>query len=216
MTEIGFTQAVLAGLASFLTPCILPMLPFYLGLLLGSRPAAMRNRLASGTAFAGGFMMIFLLICLGSTALGRMFLQAYTTLQLLAACGLAVAGLILAGVAPAIRLTGIAVWSGLGLAFGFAWIACVGPTLSAIFRTVSEEMGQGISLLLAYGIGMTAPFILLSLLLPPVFALLPGARSRAMLGGGGLILLACLVGTGSVNRIAQWMLERQDWSALLR
>ncbi len=102
----------------------------------------------------------------------------------------------------------------IGLAFAFGWTPCVGPVLATILFTVATEgggMGQGALMLLVYGLGMTLPFVLAALFIGPFLRWMKGFRrhlptvERVM--GVVLILFGILIGTNSVNLIAQWMLD---------
>lgn len=242
MLDIGYLGAALAGLLSFFSPCILPMVPFYLaymgGLSIGelrgdgaiARGAQMRL-VASAIAFAFGVTSIFMLLGLGATALGQAFADYRQPLSYLAAATLFVFGLhflgllripflyrearIEADVAPS-SVFGAYV---MGLAFGFGWTPCVGPALAAILMIASGsgDLWQGTSLLLVFGLAMTLPFVIAAFFARPFLGW--AARHRRLLGhvekvmGAMLILFAILIVTGSVNLIAQWLIENFDWSA---
>jgi cytochrome c-type biogenesis protein len=101
----------------------------------------------------------------------------------------------------------------IGLAFAFGWTPCVGPVLAAILFTVATEgagVGRGMLLLTVYGVGMTLPFVLAALFIGPFLRWMRGFRRH--LGriekatGAFLVLFAVLIGTNSMNIIANWML----------
>lgn len=241
MFDISFGGAALAGLLSFLSPCILPMVPFYLcymaGLsmqeLKGDRivPGATRRVVVQAIAFAQGVTSIFVLMGMGATALGRAFGEWKQTLSWVAAAVLFVFGLHFLGVVripflyrqarietetkPA-SLAGAYV---MGLAFGFGWTPCVGPALAAILMVASGmgDIWRGGLLLLVYGLAMTLPFVLAALFINPFLRWVSRHRSflahieKAM--GAMLILFAVLIATGSVNRIADFMIRHFDWSS---
>lgn len=244
MLEIGYWGAVLAGLLSFLSPCILPMVPFYLTYMAGISMAELRGdgKIAPGArgrlvisamAFALGVTTIFVLLGLGATALGSVFAQWRGTLSYVAAAILFVFGLHFLGVIriPFLyreaRLEGPAKPAGLvgayvmGLAFGFGWTPCVGPALTAILLVASGsgDLWHGGTLLLVYGLAMTLPFVLAAFFARPFLAW--ANRNRKYLGyveklmGAMLILFAILIATNTVNLIAAWMIENFDWSATL-
>ncbi|TRW98297.1 cytochrome c biogenesis protein CcdA [Paracoccus sp. M683] len=242
MLDIGHLGAGLAGLLSFLSPCILPMVPFYLAYMGGltiselrgqdAIPAGMQARLVvSAAAFALGVTSIFMLLGLGATALGKVFADYRQPLSYLAAAILFMLGLHVLGAlrvpfldrdsryapkAPRGSPLGAYV---IGLAFGFGWTPCVGPALAAILLIASGsgDLWRGVSLLLIFGLGMTMPFVMIAAFARPFLTW--ASRHRRLLGhaekatGLMLILFAVLIATGSVNRIGQWMIENFDWSA---
>lgn len=244
MLQISYGGAALAGFLSFLSPCILPMVPFYLSYMAGLSmqelrgedriaPGAQRRLFASAVAFALGVTSIFVLLGLGATAAGQLFIEWKGTLSYVAAAVLLVFGLHFLGVtripflyrearieskSDPTSLLGAYV---MGLAFGFGWTPCVGPALAAILMVASGmgDLWRGGTLLLVYGLAMTLPFVVAALFARPFLAWV--ARNRRYLGwvekamGVMLILFAVLIATDSVNRIAAWMLDRFDWTATL-
>lgn len=244
MLDLSFAGAALAGLLSFLTPCILPMVPFYLcymaGLSMhelradaGLAPGAQRRLVASSVLFAAGVTTIFVLLGLGATAAGRVFADWKQPLSYLAALILAVFGLHFLGVirvpfllrearlgTSAKPTTALGAYV-MGLAFGFGWTPCVGPALASILL-IASGMGdplRGGLLLFVYGVGMTAPFVLAALFSGPFLRFT--ARHRARLRhvekimGAMLLLFALLIATDSVNLISQWMIDAfPAWTSL--
>lgn len=245
MLEISFGGAVMAGLLSFLSPCILPMVPFYLSYLAGLSVREMRDggTIAAGAQlrlivqsvlFALGVTTIFVALGMGATALGGLFLHWKETLSWVAGGVLILFGLHFLGVlkiglfyrearvqteAKPTTLLGAYV---MGLAFGFGWTPCVGPALAAILMVASGmgEVWRGGLLLLVYGLSMTLPFVVAALFAGPFLRWT--ARNGAMMRhvekamGVMLILFGLLIATNSVNLIAEWMIRNFDWSATLR
>lgn len=244
MLDISFGGAALAGLLSFLSPCILPMVPFYLSYMAGLSVRELRDRgtIAPGArgrlvvqalVFAIGVTTIFVLLGLGATALGRSFAQWKEPLSYVAAAILIVFGLHFLGVlrigflyrearvdstANPRTLAGAYV---MGLAFGFGWTPCVGPALAAILMVASGmgDLWRGGLLLLIYGLSMTLPFVLAAFFAGPFLAWV--GRHRSLMGhvekamGVMLILFGILIATNTVNLIADWMIRTFDWSATL-
>ena len=237
MLDISFAGAALAGLLSFFTPCILPMVPFYLCYMAGISmselqddgeiaPGAQRRLVISAIFFALGVSTIFVLLGMGATALGQAFAQWNKPLSYVAAAILLLFGLHFLGIlripllyreakleskAEPTTIIGAYV---MGLAFGFGWTPCVGPALASILMIASGmgEIWRGGLLLFVYGLGMTAPFIVAALFARPFLAWVQ--RHRAAFAwvekgmGAMLILFAVLIVTGGVNWIAQKLI---DW-----
>lgn len=245
MPEITFGGAAVAGILSFLSPCILPMVPFYLCYLAGVSIAeikapqgmdrrAQRRLVVGAIAFSLGVTTIFVLLGLGATAAGSAFSRWRTELSWAAAAILAVFGLHFLGIIRIpflyrqVRLESsgdpatLAGAYAMGLAFGFGWTPCAGPALAAILFVASaqDNLWQGAALLLVYGLAMTFPFVLLSFFARPFMDWL--ARHQRALGmverimGVMLILFAVLIATDGVNRIAAVMVDNMDWSATTR
>ena len=155
MLDVSYIGALTAGLLAFFTPCILPMVPFYLSYMAGISmaelrgdgeiaPGAQRRLITSAIMFALGVTTIFMLMGMGATALGQTFAQWKSTLAYVAAAVIFVFGLHFLGV---IRIgflmrearmqsksdpsTVVGAYV-MGLAFGFGWTACVGPVLASI------------------------------------------------------------------------------------
>lgn len=245
MLEISFGGAFLAGLLSFLSPCVLPMVPFYLSYMAGLSvrelkeggavaPGAQRRLVLQAMAFAIGVTTIFVLLGLGATALGRVFLQWRDVLSWVAGGVLVLFGLHFVGVlrigllyrearvrteTKPTTLFGAYV---MGLAFGFGWTPCVGPALAAILMVASGmgDLWRGGLLLLIYGAGMTLPFVIAAFFAGPFLAWV--SRHRALMAhvekamGVLLIVFGILIATNSVNIIADWMIRNFDWSATLQ
>jgi cytochrome c-type biogenesis protein len=236
MFDITYLGALAAGVLSFFTPCILPMVPFYLSYMAGLSvselrgpgavaPGARRRLFLSSVLFALGVSTIFVLLGMGATALGQVFTRYLDPLSWVAAAVLAVFGLHFLGVirVPILyreaRLEGggrpTSVWGSyvMGLAFGFGWTPCVGPALASILMLASGmgEVWRGGLLLLVYGLGMTAPFVVAALFAGPFLDW--AARHRALVGrvekvmGALLILFAILIVTGGVRWIADAMIR---------
>lgn len=237
MFEITFFGALVAGLLSFLSPCILPIVPFYLSYLAGVGmnqisadavvTAAVRWRaFLAAVMFSLGVITIFIGLGAAATTFGQMVNEHFSTLRWIAAAIIIAMGLHFLGVirigflyrqfraeagdTSNVGLLGAYV---IGLAFAFGWTPCVGPVLAAIlFTAAGQETAQhGATLLFSYGLGMTAPFILAALFIGPFMKWM--TRFRKHLGtmekvmGVLLIVFGILIATDSVNYIAQWMLE---------
>lgn len=236
MLDISYAGAALAGILSFFTPCILPMVPFYLSYMAGISMSELREdgEIAAGAQkrlvisavmFALGVTSVFMLLGMGATALGQAFAQWKQPLSYAAALMLFVFGLHFLGVvripilyreakieskAEPSTLVGAYL---MGLAFGFGWTPCVGPALASILMVASGmgDIWRGGLLLFVYGFFMTMPFIVAALFAKPFLAWM--ARHRAKMGivekimGVMLIVFALLIATNSINLIAAAMIK---------
>lgn len=237
MMDITFLGAALAGLLSFLSPCILPMVPFYLSYLAGvgmnqisadARIDASTRRRAvlAACCFAAGVITIFMGLGAAATMFGQVVREYFDILRWIAAAVIIAMGLHFLGVvrigilyrqlradtgsSASVSYAGAYV---IGLAFAFGWTPCVGPVLAAILFTAAgaETAATGAWLLFVYGLGMTAPFVLAALFIGPFMRWMH--RFRRHLGliekvmGVMLIIFGILIATNSMNYIAQWMLS---------
>ncbi|MDW4498755.1 cytochrome c biogenesis protein CcdA [Sulfitobacter sp. D35] len=244
MFDVTYAGAAFAGLLSFLSPCILPMVPFYLSYLAGagmnqisataSIDTRVRNRaVLSAIFFAAGVVTIFMGLGAAATTFGQIVREYFDILRwnaaaIILAMGLHFLGVIRIGIlyrqfraevgeTSNLSLLGAYV---IGLAFAFGWTPCVGPVLAAILFMAagSESATQGALLLLVYGIGMTAPFVLAAAFIGPFMRWM--VRFRRHLGtiekimGALLVLFAVLIATNSMNYIGQWMLEVSPFGAI--
>jgi cytochrome c-type biogenesis protein len=236
MLEVSFLGAFLAGLIAFVSPCILPMVPFYFSYMAGISmselrsdgeisPGAQRRLVVSALFFALGVTTIFMLMGLGATALGQAFAQWKQPLSYVAAAVIFVFGLHFLGVfrigflmrearleSKSDPSTVVGAYL-MGLAFGFGWTACVGPVLASILMIASGmgDLLQGALLLAAFGLGMTAPFVIAAFFAKPFLGFMQRHRSKMAyverIMGVMLIVFAVLIATNSVNYIGQWLLE---------
>ncbi len=245
MLDITFAGALVAGLLSFLSPCILPIVPFYLSYLAGvgidhisagsTLSTSVRRRATlSAIAFAAGIITIFMALGATASIFGQLVREYFDILRWIAAAiilamGLHFLGFIRIGFlyrqfradvgeTSNVSLVGAYV---LGLAFAFGWTPCVGPVLAAILFTAAgtETAWRGAVLLFVYGVGMTAPFVLAAFLVRPFMQWMAQFRKHLPLiekaMGGFLVLFGILIATNSINYIAQWMLDHMPWLAAI-
>lgn len=241
MFDVTYYGALIAGLLSFLSPCILPIVPFYLSYLAGvgmnqisaeaevTRAVRLRAFLAA-SCFALGVITVFIGLGATATVFGQIVREYFDYLRwgaaaIIIAMGLHFLGVIRIGIlyrqfraeagdTSNVSLLGAYV---IGLAFAFGWTPCVGPVLAAILFTAAgqDTAGQGASLLFVYGLGMTLPFILAALFIGPFMRWMAGFRRYLglieKLMGVLLIIFGILIATNSINIIAQWMLDTIPW-----
>ncbi len=237
MFDVTVAGALLAGVLSFLSPCVLPIVPFYLTYLAGAGMTAMagdatvapdirRRAVVNAVFFAAGVATIFVALGATATMLGQLVREWLDVLRWVAAALIVAMGLHFLGVirigflyrqfgtqAGDVRDATVFGSFVIGLASAFGWTPCVGPVLAAILFMAGgqETVSQGMVLLLAYAAGMTAPFVLAAFFVRPFLAWM--ARFRRHLGtvekvmGATLVLFGVLIATETVNYIANWMVQ---------
>lgn len=226
--DLSLGAAFLAGLLSFLAPCVLPLVPGYLAWLAGvslSDPGRRGHVLGVAVAFVLGFSTIFILLGATASAAGRLIASYFGVLTMLAGAVIILFGLHFLG------LFRIALFNRearldvarkppgpvgayvMGLAFGFGWTPCAGPILSVILFMAGAEqhVGRGIALLGAYSAGLGLPFLAAAGFAGPFGRVSAGFRPwlPRIEKGLGLVLVAMgvLVMTGTINRLGFWLYE---------
>ncbi len=234
--EVGHAGAFLAGLLSFLSPCVLPLVPPYLCFIGGltmdelaeqqaAGAAAAREVFTAALAFVLGFIVVFTALGATASTLGQFVSQNFTLLGRIAGVVIVILGLHFLGVLRigllyrearfqvARRPAGLAGAFLVGLAFAFGWTPCVGPVLATILLIAGSEdsLWHGTSLLTAYGLGIGLPFLAAALFAGPFMTFM--SRFRRHLGkvekamGGLLVATGLLFITGSMNELGYWLLE---------
>lgn len=183
MKDISLVLAFSAGLLSFLSPCVLPLIPAYVSYLTGSSIDEIRSgkqrlyTLYKAIGFTLGFSIIFMIMGLSVTALGRYFDRYQEYIRIIGGIVVIIMGLHLTGifkikflyyqkrVAEPGKLASGASSVLLGMAFAAGWTPCVGPILSSIliYASGAETLAKGTLLLAAYSVGLAAPFIFTAL-----------------------------------------------------
>jgi cytochrome c-type biogenesis protein len=179
------SAAFFAGILSFLSPCVLPLVPGYVSLISGSSIEALRDDkqgirrrvMASSLMFIAGFSLVFILLGAVATTVGQITHQYHAFLTSLAGVVIIVFGLHLLGILKIKALYadkrmhqvkgGGSVWGAfaVGFAFAFGWTPCIGPILGAILTLAAAEetVLKGTVLLAIYSAGLAVPFLLTSL-----------------------------------------------------
>ena len=176
--DIGFGVAFTAGLLSFLSPCVLPLIPSYISFLTGMSVEDADHRRATtlvhASLFIFGFTLIFLALGATATIFGQMMLAYRDWISRIGGALIIVFGLYLVGafkigwfarerrVYLATKPAGYAGTVLVGFAFGAGWTPCIGPILGAvlIYTSSTSDLNHGLALLLSYSLGLAVPFFL--------------------------------------------------------
>lgn len=234
MIDVSIPAALIAGLVSFLSPCVLPLVPPYLCFLAGTtferllarEPSRLveRRELTAALLFVLGFTTVFVALGASASAVGGLLREYSAALTIVAGVAIIVMGLHFLGAfhLPILMRTAklqvdkpVGLWGAyvMGLAFAFGWTPCIGPVLAAILAVAASEstVGHGAGLLAVYSLGLGIPFLLAAFALKPFVGFL--SRMRAHLGavekvmGGLLVLTGIAFLTGWVSQVSYWMLE---------
>lgn len=226
-----FIAAFFAGLISFLSPCVLPLVPGYVSLISGAgleelksaQGQLMRRVMVNSIGFILGFSLVFVTLGAVSTEIGQIAAQYKHSLSIVAGVVIIIFGLHLTGIfqikwllqdARLHNVKGSSTPIGafaIGFAFAFGWTPCLGPILSGILAIASQEdkVAQGIVLLTVYSLGLAVPFLMTSLLMERFLKFYSRFRSHMhaleVASGGLLIALGILLVIGRFTLISSWL-----------
>ena len=180
---IYFTLAFLAGLISFISPCVLPLIPAYISYVVGTTFNEIKTKskllvLKNSLLFVFGFSLVFIILGAGATALGTALIKNLNIFTKVMGTFIIIFGFIMAEIIRVpflernISFLNNNVKAGflspflLGLAFGFGWTPCIGPILGSIlaFAALEDTIEKGILLLTTYSLGLSIPFIVSALM----------------------------------------------------
>jgi cytochrome c-type biogenesis protein len=233
LSPLLLVTALAAGMVSFASPCVLPLVPAYLGFITGrtaeelqSARGSARVRIATqGLAFVGGLAVIFALLGASASVLGQTLLQNQQVLWKVGGVLVIVFGLQMLGVlripllARTFRVTEVtpnvqrshAGAFGLGVAFGAGWTPCVGPFLGSLLTLASsqETVGAGTLLLLIYAVGLGLPFLLAGLAVDRSMGVMRALRPHMLTiertSGVLLVGMGVLLFTERLTLITAWL-----------
>jgi cytochrome c-type biogenesis protein len=222
-----------AGFLSFISPCVLPLIPGYLSFVSGvsleemrsaeAASAARRQVLATSLAFVLGFSLVFITLGASATALGKFLLNQSPIIGKIAGVVVIIFGLhtmglfrisiletekrMSAGSKPVTLLGAMLV----GIAFAFGWSPCIGPILGAILLVAGSKdtIGEGILLLAVYSAGLGIPFLLTSLAINKFFSATSRIRRHyhaiELVSGGLLVAVGVLMFTNQLTVIVRYL-----------
>jgi len=235
MTEwaMSYPTALLGGIISFLSPCVLPLVPGYLSFIAGqsvgdeSRAAvSVRHRLLTSVTFVLGFSLVFVAMGGGATAVGRLLLQYRYEANLVGGTLVILFGIFMTGLVQPRWLLGdyravhrlrpgggVGSASLLGIAFGVGWTPCIGPILGGIL-TIAASHGSdlnGTALLSTYAAGLGIPFVLAAMFTDRFIHATTRLRWLGRwlhpLAGILMIVVGIAMVTGQMTAFAYWLLE---------
>jgi cytochrome c-type biogenesis protein len=232
--DVSYLAALIAGIVSFLSPCVLPLVPPYLVYLAGTslerfeareaEPRVKRETVMAAALFVLGFSTVFVALGASASVLGGLVRAYAQPLSIVAGILIIVMGLHFLGLTPIAWLyrqkraqivQPVGLWGAylMGLAFAFGWTPCIGPILAAILAVAASEqtVTKGASLLAVYSLGLGIPFIAAAFAVEPFAAFL--ARFKKYMHrveqvmGALLVLTGIAFLTGTINWLSIWLLE---------
>ncbi len=234
MADVTLPAAFAAGLVSFVSPCVLPLVPPYLCYLggttldelAGEEPVktAGRRVFAGAVLFVLGFSLVFVALGAGASAIGDLLRAHMDTLSIIAGLAIVVMGLNFLGVFRIALLHRTArahvrapsgVWGAfvMGLAFAFGWTPCLGPVLGAILAVAGSEatLARGAGLLAVYSAGLGVPFLLAAVAGRPFLNSLSHMRKllpvMEKVMGALLVITGIAFLSGGIAQASFWLLE---------
>ena len=232
--DVTYLAALIAGLVSFLSPCVLPLVPPYLVFLAGTslerfadrepEPRVRLETVSAAVLFVLGFSTVFVALGASASVIGSL-IRAYSgPLATVAGIVIIIMGLHFLGVTPIALLhrqkrldvvKPVGLWGAyvIGLAFAFGWTPCIGPILAAILAVAASEqtVTKGASLLAVYSLGLGIPFVIAAFAIESFAAFLSRFRNylhrveQAM--GALLVLTGIAFLSGNINQMSVWLLE---------
>jgi cytochrome c-type biogenesis protein len=232
--DVSIPAALIAGLVSFLSPCVLPLVPPYLIYLTGATiehvandetvSSSKRAVMTSAVMFVLGFSTVFVALGASASLIGSLIRAWSAELSIVAGIVIIIMGLHFLGLTrigllmregrlPIPKPVGLWGAYAMGLAFAFGWTPCIGPILAAILSVAAAEatVEKGAGLLAVYSAGLGIPFLIAALMVERFSALFARMKrhlasvERAM----GVLLVITGIGflTGSVTAVSIWLLE---------
>lgn len=235
--EIGYMAAALGGVISFLSPCVLPLVPAYLCFVAGISfdrltdanaepgPELRRQTMAGALAFVLGFTTVFVALGASASAISALLIGQMDVLGKAAGIVIVLFGLHMAGLlpipwlnrearfAPDERGGGLLGAYIVGLAFAFGWTPCIGPILAAILAVAAsqETLSSGMALLAVYSLGLGVPFLLAAWGVRAFMGFMQRFRRHLhtveLVSGGLLIVTGLMIFFGSLQSFSYLLLE---------
>jgi cytochrome c-type biogenesis protein len=242
--NVSIQAALVAGIISFLSPCVLPLVPSYLCFITGATLDELteqngasnlqpRRALLEALVFVLGFSTVFVILGASASAAGQFLREYLGVLSQIAGVFIILMGLHFLGVFKLAilhrearyyhdaRPVGLLGAYGIGLAFAFGWTPCIGPVLATILTIAASEqdVAKGAGLLAVYSLGLGIPFLIAAAGIGTFLGFM--GKFRRHLGtvervmGGLLVLTGIMFLTGSMQTMAYWILEQFPWLATI-
>jgi len=234
MEGLGMAAAFAAGALSFLSPCVLPLVPGYISFISGISLEEIEGKVdrwrnlakasLGSLAFGAGFTAIFILLGATATLVGKMLFARLPLLQRIAGAIIVIFGLHTLGLFrlrflyrerrffPEGRRASLPGGFLLGMAFAFGWTPCIGPILAGIlaYASTRQTATQGILLLATYSLGLGVPFLAMAVAMNACEGILQRVkrhmRKVELISGSLLIVLGVMVYTGNLSQLAYYLL----------
>lgn len=229
--NVTLLAAFAAGFLSFISPCVLPLIPGYISFVSGASledmraggGAARRLVLIRSVAFVLGFSLVFIALGASATAIGKFIFDKLPILSKIAGALIVVFGLHMMGLfrlgfldtekraQTARKPTGPLGAFLVGLAFAFGWTPCIGPILAGILVVAGSKdtIQEGVLLLAVYSLGLGVPFLLTSLAIDRFFSVAAAIRRHyhaiELVSGGLLVAIGVLIFTGQLTVIVRYL-----------
>ena len=236
--------AFAGGMLSFLSPCVLPLVPGYISLMSGVSAAELtgttktkvrqRHVLRATVLFVAGFTLVFTALGAGASAIGQLLLDHQKGLNQVAGLLVIAMGLFLAGAFSPLALMrerrfqvapdslGLFAPPLMGMAFAFGWTPCIGPILTVVLATASTSatLGRGIALLVAYSLGLGVPFVATGIALGRLTSVFGWVKrhTRAinLIAGVFLVWFGFLLFTNRLHTWSSALIDFLEWLHLGR
>lgn len=240
--DVSFAAAAGAGILSFLSPCVLPLVPAYLCFVAGTSldqlidrdevdPALNRRVFYAAIAFVLGFSTVFIVMGASASAINQLVVLHIEIIGKVAGAIIVIFGLHFMGLfriallyrearlTPQTRPTSLLGAYVIGLAFAFGWTPCVGPILASILTIAGSrgDLGFGVTLLATYALGLGIPFLAAALAIRPFMNFMRRFRRHLrkveIAVGGLLVVTGILIFTNNLGQLSYFLLEAFPWLA---
>ena len=233
----GTISAFAGGMLSFLSPCVLPLVPGYLSLVSGltvaelqeGQPHHTRRIIVSTLLFIAGFTAVFVALGAAASGLGQALREHQRAFEQIAGLFVMAMGIFLAGfMSPRFLMverrlhvspSEVGAWAPplMGAAFAFGWTPCIGPILAGVLGLAEHEatLGRGVVLLAAYSLGLGVPFLLAGIAFERMASVFTFVKRHFrvinLIAGSALFIFGFLLFTHRLTRLSAWSTDALRW-----